>query len=1627
MHEQNTLAHSLLSWAYHCATQINFHSSRRNSMKKKIVTQISQIADLIDHNQHKQAQQLCLKMIGNSIKHPDVYFLLGECLLFWHYFQEASEAFEQALHLNPQHTGARIDLMLCYKEMGQLKKSLDVCQPFLKKPNSVLESYYAFLLLRNICAWHEADQLQNRIVSSLKLGDIPPQLVSNSLIRMNEIYGLSSEELFQMHRQWGKMVTQQTMTSNIVLPTPKAPRSKLKIAYLSVDFNKHPVGFFSLPIILNHDRECFEVFCYARLIRDDEYTAKFRLAADHFIDITALSTAQTAERIAKDGIHILIDLSGHTGQSPIEVMAFKPAPVQISYLGYPNTTGLDTVDFRITDQHCDPENGTQYVEELLKMPSTFLCVSNMPDVYREEPSPVESNGFITFGSFNDIRKINPTVIKAWAEVMMNVTDSRIIIKSRDCEQSIVCDNILLEFKQHGVDKQRIEFLPYSNAYQDHAAIMRRVDIALDTFPYCGTHTTCDTLWMGLPVITLEGDTHVQRVSASILKCIGFEVTIARSIDEYITKAIDLASRSENLSFLHHCIHQLFQNSLILHPEKVTRQLEELYLEACRKKDIQLPTSIASKTLPNICLTMPDDIIIILPKTLENKTTYILTEQGDWYEDEIRFLRRISQPGMRVLDLQAGYGCYALSLAQRTGDSGAVLAITSNADEAHRLSNSAELNHFHWITATEDPQQALPFAQNGIDLLIAEQPEQLTSDLLNDLTGAPLIMLHPSETLTNANEYVEQMQSQSFAAFRFIPGLNLLAPYAESFAPEQTTQPIFFCQQERANALAKAGHLAQRIAPSLNLPDDVDYWQKAIEPSSFATELLDIWKEQVAAQQTSNDWESVRNALTAYAMAHDGSNTPSERFGFLCAAFSLLLNTPELQSCISRLCTVARIANELGNTEATIQALQMAIEGINVTQTFIPSEPFLPVAKYYDQTNSNNNLAEWVLAQLLAQIQLLQYSPSFSNQSILQETAATLQKLGFPNHTINQRIDSVQTLALEINKHELSFNISNPRRWSNQVVKNQLQWKKNPDDIIAIDHLKQLRLSFAEFCLSIDSNSELISVLVDGADKGVQTLINNDLKYELLTDEEQHVIDIALQTTDAENYASMMVSMLFLLPHRMPIQLENIISLPEPILDLFLEFISSPPSFSQIGEAEQYFRCMDAWVTHLYNNFTPSSHPKWKKIVHHFTFNHNFVPLYMNSCNLKGILVKRAKIMGRLLEKEGHTLNYSFENKPRSSKRIKVAFLSNGYRSMTETSSTLTCFKHIDRTRFEIILLSMEKTDSKLEKYCRKFADTFIHLKGTIQELAETIRQQDLDILYLGTGVAVVTHQASLLALFRLARVQIASGCSAGTTGMPYYDYFLSGQYIEPKKDAQSYYSEKLILMDGSHHCYDFSFKTSSKKANVFVSREKLNIPETAIIYTAGACCYKITPELEDTWLRIIASVPNAYLVLYPFNPNWTDSYAVRAFSTRIRNGFEKYNIKNRLRLLNISGQENVREVVKLADIYLDSFPFSGPTSLLDPLETGVPPVAINGNNFRSMASGGLLKELCIPELIANDVDDYVNIATRLGTNKKYRNSLKYRIKDAMQKNPPFLNVEAFGERMSNIFEKIASAELAPKG
>lgn len=1003
-------------------------------MSENILRQICKAQHLVDSKQYKPARKICLKLLKHPQGKADANFLLGVMLLARQDHHAACKKFRQTLQQLPEHAGARINLLACYRELGQLDAMLALARQFHQQPLSPIETFGAYRAYLETCHWHEADTLRDNVVAALKQGAIPAEIISGTLIHMNETPDISRDDLFQIHRQWGKMVTEAGAASTRPFPRPAPPHNKIKIAYLSVDFNKHPVGYFALPVILGHNRDRFEVFCYAHILKDDETTATFRQAADHFIDISALTAPQAAARIARDGIHILVDLSGHTANSPLPIMAYQPAPVQISYLGYPNTTGLDTVDFRISDEYCEAGGGTLYTEQLLNMPSTFLCLLGMPDVPHSETTPAEHNGFITFGSFNHIRKINPQVIHTWARIMQQVEHSRMLIKSKGCDQDMITNNILQEFERHNIARDRIRFAAYSDLYKDHAALFDQVDITLDTFPYHGTHTTCDALWMSLPVVTLAGDTHVQRVSASILKCIGFDATIASTEDEYIEKAVSLASQPEKLSILRQCTHTLFKNSLILNPAKVIAQLEEQYLKAWAIKMGQPAFIEVQPALTE--LTMNHDIAILTPRDLKEISTYVLTEQGDWYEDELRFLRHIAKPGMRVLDCSAEYGCYSLSLAKEVGSDGAVLALNHAPNKQQAIAESARKNTFAQLH-TGSSNDASSFLQTGADIIIHAENGIDSNSILFALPDAlsPIVMIKAMDEHGMDEALTTRMQQQGFAPYRLIPSLHLLVPVPPEFTPLSWHRQVFFCKQDRAEALASEGFLLLHELESIDLPDDLSYWQHAIEGRSFAKVLLPLWIEQVQTGQAADDWEQVRNALSAYAMAHNQESSSQQRYACLSAALNILLNTEQLQSSIARLCTLARIASELGNYTTAIQAAQMVHEGIITLEMFSPDEPFLPIAGSYDQDDYQNELTEWILAQSLAQAYLLTHPTSFPDNIQPNEVAAQLQALNFPDQEIIRRLNLVGQSDI-----------------ANNSLDNTFTQKASGQDLMLFDHL-----------------------------------------------------------------------------------------------------------------------------------------------------------------------------------------------------------------------------------------------------------------------------------------------------------------------------------------------------------------------------------------------------------------------------------------------------------------------------------------------------------------------------------------------------------------------------------------------
>jgi predicted O-linked N-acetylglucosamine transferase (SPINDLY family) len=309
------------------------------------------------------------------------------------------------------------------------------------------------------------------------------------------------------------------------------------------------------PLLENHNRQAVEVFCYAEIMRPDDVTAHLQNFADHWRVTVGLSDDELAERIRTDAIDILVDLAGHAGPNRLQVFARKPAPVQVTWLGYPDSTGLDAMDYRLVDAVTDPpgESDALASETLVRLEGGFLCYGGSKDAPAPAAPPCLQSGAITFGSFNNPTKMSSATLDAWASLLARLSAARLLLKGGPFADAAARALCLARLNERGVAPERIEMLPWLDDPIAHQEAYNRVDIALDPFPYNGTTTTCEALWMGVPVVTLRGDRHAGRVGASLLEQIGLTELVASSVEEYVGLALTLARNGERLAELRHSL------------------------------------------------------------------------------------------------------------------------------------------------------------------------------------------------------------------------------------------------------------------------------------------------------------------------------------------------------------------------------------------------------------------------------------------------------------------------------------------------------------------------------------------------------------------------------------------------------------------------------------------------------------------------------------------------------------------------------------------------------------------------------------------------------------------------------------------------------------------------------------------------------------------------------------------------------------------------------------------------------------------------------------------------------------------------------------------------------------------
>ncbi len=494
------------------------------------------------------------------------------------------EAYQRALRASPRFAEALAEMGHALLFMGRLKEAADACRKAIEINPSLPEAY---CYLGSTLAYE--GQIAAAIMNFRRALAIKPDFAkanSNLLMLMNYSDSYSSEDIYSASRKWESVQAAVPASRRISLENSNDADRQLRVGYVSTDFCRHPVSFFFESLLRAHNKNSFRLFCYSDVSAPDETTKRLQKLADVWVNSRTMADEMLAELIRLDNIDILVDLNGHTGKkNRLCVFAEKPAPVQVTWLGYPNTTGLTSIDYRLTDAIADPpgDSDRYYAETLVRLPHSFLCYSPPDDAPAVALPPSIEAGIVTFGSFNNLTKIGETVINLWAEILHKVPGSRLLLKHYIFSQSLsMRDRYLKMFHQLGIEETRLLLLPAEATIASHLDMYRHMDIALDPFPYNGTTTTFESLWMGVPVVTLVGDRHAARVGTSILSAVDLGDLIAKDPKKYVEIAIRIADDESWRRELRMTLRKKMAQSCLCNAELFAHDVESAYREMWRR-------------------------------------------------------------------------------------------------------------------------------------------------------------------------------------------------------------------------------------------------------------------------------------------------------------------------------------------------------------------------------------------------------------------------------------------------------------------------------------------------------------------------------------------------------------------------------------------------------------------------------------------------------------------------------------------------------------------------------------------------------------------------------------------------------------------------------------------------------------------------------------------------------------------------------------------------------------------------------------------------------------------------------------------------------------------------------------
>ena len=539
---------------------------------------------LAEANQIAAVVQLALNRPERSLYHaeraagadaanPRNHMAVGMALMALNRDTEAADAYAKAVELAPNDPEALAGLGSARAGCGRYTEAEDLLTRAADaRPGWIDPTLALATLFTNTARAHDAVRLLRPLVEAN-----PRHLPAADALALASSYDdrITPAEAFECHRLYGRCA------ESIVRPAgphanTREPDRRVRLAYLSAELRDHSNSFFLRPILENHDRERFEVVLYHTSRHEDPVTAELKKLADRWVACDQMTPPELAARIRQDRVDILVELTGHFGRNRLATMAARPAPVQVTYLGYGNTTGLTTIDARIIDDTTDPapDADTLATERLVRLDRCFLAYR--PDDDAPEPGEPDASRPFTFGSFNDIKKITPSVVRVWSDILKACPGSQLLIKTSELGKESMRSLLAERFAAEGIDADRRRLTGRIESDRGHLALYDDMDLALDTFPYAGTTTTCQALWQGVPVLTLRGDTHAGRVGASLLNAAGEEARIAHDHAGYTRLASEAFARGKPDRAARNALRERIRASSLLDHASLTAQLESAY-------------------------------------------------------------------------------------------------------------------------------------------------------------------------------------------------------------------------------------------------------------------------------------------------------------------------------------------------------------------------------------------------------------------------------------------------------------------------------------------------------------------------------------------------------------------------------------------------------------------------------------------------------------------------------------------------------------------------------------------------------------------------------------------------------------------------------------------------------------------------------------------------------------------------------------------------------------------------------------------------------------------------------------------------------------------------------------------